>query len=59
LSEHAEVLYKATEFYAPDHERCIVWNDPAVGIEWPVTEQPLISPKDAKGMRLRDAQVFD
>jgi len=58
LSDFTEVLYKATEFYAPEHERCILWNDPEIGIEWPLSGAPLLSPKDAAGQRLRDAQVF-
>lgn len=58
LSEVAEVLYKTTDFYAPEHERSILWNDPDVGIEWPVAGAPTLSPKDAAGMRLREAEVF-
>jgi dTDP-4-dehydrorhamnose 3,5-epimerase len=58
LSDFAEVLYKATEFYAPEHERCILWNDPEIGIEWPLSGAPLLSAKDAAGLPLRDAQVF-
>ena len=58
LSESAEVLYKTTDFYAPEHERTIAWNDPQVGIDWPVVGAPLLSPKDAAGVRLRDAELF-
>ena len=58
LSDFAEVLYKATDFYAPEHERCILWNDPELKIEWPLPGAPLLSPKDAAGVRLRDAEVF-
>jgi dTDP-4-dehydrorhamnose 3,5-epimerase len=58
LSDFAEVLYKATDYYAPEHERCILWNDPEIGIEWPLSGTPLLSPKDAAGVPLRDAQVF-
>jgi dTDP-4-dehydrorhamnose 3,5-epimerase len=58
LSEFAEVLYKATDYYAPEHERCILWNDPELKIEWPLSGAPLLSPKDAAGARLRDAEVF-
>jgi dTDP-4-dehydrorhamnose 3,5-epimerase len=58
LSEFAEVLYKATDFYAPEHERCILWNDPELGIDWPLSGAPLLSPKDASGVRLRNADVF-
>ena len=59
LSEFAEVLYKATDYYAPEHERCILWNDPELHIEWPLPGgAPALSAKDAAGMRLRDAEVF-
>ena len=58
LSESAEVLYKATDFYAPEHERTLLWNDPALGIAWPVEGAPLLKPKDAAGERLGDAETF-
>jgi dTDP-4-dehydrorhamnose 3,5-epimerase len=58
LSDFAEVLYKATDYYAPQHERCIAWNDPDLRIEWPISGAPLLSPKDAAGAQLRDAEVF-
>ena len=58
LSDFAEVLYKATDFYAPEHERCILWNDPEIGIDWPFADAPELSVKDAAGARLRDAEVF-
>jgi dTDP-4-dehydrorhamnose 3,5-epimerase len=58
LSDHAEVLYKTTDFYAPEHERCILWNDPELSIDWPLSGVPTLSPKDAAGVRLRDAEVF-
>lgn len=59
LSDAAEVLYKATDFYAPGHERSIAWNDPDLGIDWPLSGgAPLLSAKDAAGARLRDAEVF-
>lgn len=59
LSEFAEVLYKTTEYYAPEHERCIVWNDPDIAIDWPIRGgTPLMSPKDAQGRRLVDAELF-
>jgi dTDP-4-dehydrorhamnose 3,5-epimerase len=58
LSEFAEVLYKATDFYAPEHERCILWNDPQLRIDWPLPGAPTLSAKDAAGVRLRDAEVF-
>jgi dTDP-4-dehydrorhamnose 3,5-epimerase len=58
VSDFAEVLYKTTDFYAPEHERSILWNDPELKIDWPVAGAPLLSPKDAAGLRLRDAEVF-
>jgi dTDP-4-dehydrorhamnose 3,5-epimerase len=62
LSESADFLYKTTEYYAPEHERCIAWDDPEIGVAWPVAEAglaaPLLSAKDARGARLREAEVF-
>ncbi len=56
LTEAAEFLYKTTDYYAPDHERCIAWNDPGIGIEWPLSaEGPILSGKDRNGMLLRAA----
>lgn len=53
LSEAAEFLYKTTDYYAPDHERCIAWNDPDIGIEWPLSvEGPILSGKDRNGAPL-------
>ena len=57
-SESAEFLYKTTDYYAPEHERCIAWGDPAIGIEWPVTTQPSLSGKDQLGLALREAETF-
>jgi len=54
LSESAEVLYKVTDFYSPQHERTLMWNDPDVGVEWPIEGEPLVSEKDRAGMRLRE-----
>jgi len=59
LSEVAEVLYKTTDFYAKEHERCITWNDPTVAIDWPLCGEPLLSPKDAAGTAFPDAELFD
>lgn len=55
-SEVAEFQYKCTDFYAPEHERCIRWNDPDIGIEWPIPtgEEPLVSEKDQRGGALQD-----
>ena len=58
LSEVAELLYKCTEFYSPQHERTIRWDDPELGIDWPVRE-PLLSRKDANGVAFRAADCFD
>lgn len=56
LSETAEFLYKTTDFYAPECERCIAWNDPDLAIQWPIEESPLLSVKDAQGIAFRDAE---
>jgi dTDP-4-dehydrorhamnose 3,5-epimerase len=58
LSAIAEVLYKATNFYAPQGERSILWNDPAIGIQWPNAGTPILSPKDLAGKPLVEAEVF-
>jgi len=56
LSETADVLYKTTAFYSPAHEKCILWNDSDLGIEWPLKgDAPVVSTKDASGMRFQDA----
>lgn len=52
LSDTAEFLYKTTDYYAPAHERCILWNDPALDIRWPLAEPPILSSKDAAGLSL-------
>jgi len=56
LSETAEFLYKTTEYYAPQDERCIAWNDPDLAIAWPIEGQPLLSAKDATGAAFREAE---
>jgi len=58
LSEQADFLYKTTDYYAPEHERCIRWDDPDVGIVWPEGIAPLLSGKDQQGLSLKDAEVF-
>jgi dTDP-4-dehydrorhamnose 3,5-epimerase len=58
LSETAEFLYKTTAFYAPECERCIAWNDPEIGIEWPFEGTPSLSGKDQLGKALSEAEVF-
>jgi len=59
LSDVAEVIYKTTDYYAPDFERAIIWNDPAIGIEWPLEGRPLLSRKDSSAPAFRDAEVFE
>ena len=59
LSESAEFLYKTTDFWAPEHERCIAWNDPNLAIEWPLQGDPELSGKDRLGKSLSEAEVFD
>lgn len=58
LSDSAEFLYKTTDFYAPEHERCIIWNDPELAIDWPLVGGPLVSDKDSKGLKLSQAEVY-
>ncbi|MCP5222712.1 MAG: dTDP-4-dehydrorhamnose 3,5-epimerase [Zoogloeaceae bacterium] len=58
LSASADFLYKTTDYYAPEHERCVLWNDPAIGIDWPLPGEPLLSGKDQAGVLLKDAEVF-
>jgi len=57
LSESADVLYKTTDYYAPEFERTILWNDPDLAISWPLTGNPVISEKDMRGTRLKDAEL--
>ena len=58
LSESADFIYKTTDYYAPEHERCLIWNDATVGINWPVDVEPILSAKDKAGLPLRDVEVF-
>lgn len=58
LSEHAIVFYKTTDFYAPEHERTIVWNDRDLGIRWPLEGDPIVSDKDRRGTALKSAETF-
>jgi dTDP-4-dehydrorhamnose 3,5-epimerase len=58
VSESAEFLYKTTDYYAPEYDRCIIWNDPDLKIEWPLKGEPVLSAKDAKGVFFKDAEVF-
>lgn len=58
LSDSTEVLYKTTDYYAPEHERCVLWNDPDIGIDWPLTGVPLVSEKDSRGVALKLTEAF-
>ena len=58
LSDVAEVLYKATDYYAPEHERSIMWNDPDIGIKWPLQDKPVLSTKDDSALSFKDAELF-
>jgi dTDP-4-dehydrorhamnose 3,5-epimerase len=58
ISDSAEFLYKTTDYWAPQFERAILWNDPAIGIEWPLDGAPQLSAKDQAGTPLADAEVF-
>ena len=57
LSDAADFLYKTTDYYAPQHERCIAWNDPEISIQWPAGVQPLLSPKDQLGTTLSASDI--
>jgi dTDP-4-dehydrorhamnose 3,5-epimerase len=58
VSETADVLYKATDYYAPEHERTLLWSDPALGIRWPLAGAPALAEKDRAGKRLSEAELF-
>ena len=59
VSETAHVMYKTTDFYAPEHERTILWNDPRLGINWGLDGEPIVSAKDQKGVSFEQAETFD
>lgn len=59
LSDAAEFLYKTTDYYAPEYERCIHWNDAELGIDWQYPGEPQVSAKDAKGVAFKEAEVFE
>ena len=59
LSDEADVMYKTTDYYAPQHERTIRWDDPQLAIAWPAGIDPVVSDKDRQGVRLADAELFD
>ncbi len=58
LSDYAEFLYKTTDYYAPEYERCLTWNDPAIAIDWPHDVKPVLSVKDQQGKPLPEAECF-
>jgi len=59
ISEKAQVLYKATDYYAPEYERTLAWNDPDLKIDWELEGEPIVSAKDQRGLVLREAEVFE
>lgn len=59
LSDVAECLYKASDYYAPQHERCIIWNDPTLGVKWPFDGVPVLSGKDRQGIAFERAECFE
>jgi dTDP-4-dehydrorhamnose 3,5-epimerase len=59
LSESAEFLYKTTDYYSPEHERCIAWDDPTLAIDWPIDVAPSVSAKDAQGVGFEAAEVYE
>lgn len=59
LSEQAQVTYKVTDYYAPEWERSILWNDTQIGIDWQISTPPILSPKDLAGKLLKDAETFE
>jgi len=59
LSDIADFIYKTSDYYAPQHERTIMWNDPDLGINWPIAGEPILAPKDKVGKRFTEAEVFD
>ncbi len=59
LSPTADFIYKTTDYYAAEHERCISWNDPELGIQWPIEKKPELSMKDREGALFKDADVFE
>lgn len=58
-SDVADFLYKTTDYYAPEHERCVAWNDPSLCIQWPLDADPMLSAKDQRGLALLEAEVFE
>jgi len=59
LSDVAEFLYKTTDYWAPEYERTIIWNDPDLAVAWPLQGEPVLSAKDARGTAFKEAEVFE
>lgn len=59
MSDFAEFLYKTTDYWAPEHERTILWNDPELAINWPIDRKPILSAKDAEGNLFSKAELFE
>jgi len=59
LSDYADFLYKTTDYWAPQHERTLLWNDPELAIAWPLAGAPILAAKDSAGKLLSEAEVFD
>ncbi len=59
LSENAEFLYRTTDFWAPEHERCIIWNDPELNVSWPIDFSPTLSDKDVEGFLFKNADIYE
>jgi dTDP-4-dehydrorhamnose 3,5-epimerase len=57
VSENAEVIYKTTDYYAPEHERTLLWSDPALGIRWPLQGEPILAEKDRRGVPLKETKL--
>ena len=59
VSDQADFLYKTTDYWAPQHERTLLWNDPELAVEWRLAGEPILAPKDRAGKRLSEAELFD
>ncbi len=61
MSDWAEIMYSTTDLYAPEYERTLIWNDPEIGIQWPLSNDlvPVLSPKDLLGKNLKEAEVYE
>lgn len=59
LSPHADFMYKCSDYYFPEHEKTLLWNDPALEIDWPITTEPILSEKDRNGLPLNECEFFE